>query len=198
MNERRVDRFLGRISEALESPDLGTYRELVERYEREQDVPAVEIAAALARLLQGESPLLMPTGHDPLKAAAQKEARFERERGERPPRSDRDAARGPYPRAERDGARGPYPPASYDRASSSPPRAASDSRNERFNERGPRTERPAAAERFERPARPATPDRAPPPPRIEQGPGAPAPADAHRQRLREPRPAFRARAPARR
>ena len=59
VNEQRVSRFLGRITGALEGSDLGMFRDLVERYEREQNVPAVEIAAALAKLAQGDSPLLL-------------------------------------------------------------------------------------------------------------------------------------------
>ena len=59
VNEQRVSKFLGRITTALESDDLAMFRDLVERYEREQNVPAVEIAAALARLVQGDMPLLL-------------------------------------------------------------------------------------------------------------------------------------------
>ncbi len=60
VNDQRVARFLGRISGATESTDIGIYRDLVERYEREQNVPAIEIAAALAKLVQGDTPLLLP------------------------------------------------------------------------------------------------------------------------------------------
>ncbi|MCF7220654.1 DEAD/DEAH box helicase [Marilutibacter chinensis] len=59
VNEQRVAKFLGRIGESLERPDLAVFRELVERYERERNVPMVEIAAALAGLVQGEQPLLL-------------------------------------------------------------------------------------------------------------------------------------------
>ncbi|ALN58478.1 ATP-dependent RNA helicase [Lysobacter enzymogenes] len=59
VNEQRVSRFLGRITEALEGDELGMFRDLVERYEREKNVPAVEIAAALAKLVQGDNPLLL-------------------------------------------------------------------------------------------------------------------------------------------
>ena len=59
VNEQRVSRFLGRISDALESSDLSLFRDMVERYEREKNVPAVEIAAALAKLVQGDNPLLL-------------------------------------------------------------------------------------------------------------------------------------------
>src|SRR5690606_28163558 len=59
VNEQRVSKFLGRIGDALQGEDLSLFRDLVERYEREQNVPAVEIAAALAKLVQGENPLLL-------------------------------------------------------------------------------------------------------------------------------------------
>ncbi|MEO6263870.1 MAG: DEAD/DEAH box helicase [Luteimonas sp.] len=59
VNDQRVAKFLGKIGAALESSDLSLFRELVERYEREHNVPAVEIAAALATLVQGKSPLLL-------------------------------------------------------------------------------------------------------------------------------------------
>ncbi|MFK3651606.1 DEAD/DEAH box helicase [Lysobacter enzymogenes] len=59
VNEQRVSRFLGRITDALDGQDLGLFRDLVERYEREKNVPAVEIAAALAKLVQGDNPLLL-------------------------------------------------------------------------------------------------------------------------------------------
>jgi ATP-dependent RNA helicase DeaD len=72
VNEKRVGKFLGKIGAALESSDLSVYRDLVERYEREHDVPAVDIAAALAKLVQGKTPLL-------LEAPAER-PRFERER----------------------------------------------------------------------------------------------------------------------
>jgi ATP-dependent RNA helicase DeaD len=59
VNEKRVAKFLGKIGAALESSDLSVFRELVERYEREHNVPAVEIAAALAQMVQGKTPLLL-------------------------------------------------------------------------------------------------------------------------------------------
>ncbi|MGH8085437.1 MAG: DEAD/DEAH box helicase [Lysobacter sp.] len=59
VNEQRVSKFLGRIGDALQGDDLSLFRDLVERYEREQNVPAVEIAAALAKLVQGDNPLLL-------------------------------------------------------------------------------------------------------------------------------------------
>ena len=59
VNEQRLARFRDRITAALASGEAESFRDLVEEYEREHDVPAIEIAAALASLLQGGSPLLL-------------------------------------------------------------------------------------------------------------------------------------------
>jgi ATP-dependent RNA helicase DeaD len=59
VNEQRVARFRDRITTALEAGEAEPFRALIEEYEREHDVPAVEIAAALASMLQGGSPLLL-------------------------------------------------------------------------------------------------------------------------------------------
>ncbi|WP_159015688.1 DEAD/DEAH box helicase [Cognatiluteimonas profundi] len=108
VNEQRVGKFLGKIGAALESDDLSLFRELVERYEREHDVPAVDIAAALAKLVQGKTPLL-------LQAPPPERPRFERDdraprerpaRGERPPFE---------PRAPRHAERQFTPPATHPR-----------------------------------------------------------------------------------
>jgi len=59
VNDQRIGKFLGRITDALGSADLGLFRSLVERYEKEHNVPAIEIAAALAKMAQGDAPLLL-------------------------------------------------------------------------------------------------------------------------------------------
>ncbi|HEX7369487.1 MAG TPA: DEAD/DEAH box helicase [Rhodanobacteraceae bacterium] len=59
VNDHRIQRFLGRIDAALASDDLTAFRQIIERYEREHDTPAIEIAAALARLAHGDKPLLL-------------------------------------------------------------------------------------------------------------------------------------------
>ena len=60
VNDRRIARFKERIGEALGASGLEVFREAIEQYEREHNVPAIEIAAALARLAQGDKPLLLP------------------------------------------------------------------------------------------------------------------------------------------
>jgi ATP-dependent RNA helicase DeaD len=59
VNEQRVARFRQRITEALAAGQGEPFLSLIEEFEREHDVPAIEIAAALAGLLQGGSPLLL-------------------------------------------------------------------------------------------------------------------------------------------
>ena len=59
VNEQRVARFRQRITEAIAAGQSEPFRSLIEEFEREHDVPAIEIAAALASLLQGGSPLLL-------------------------------------------------------------------------------------------------------------------------------------------
>lgn len=59
VNDRRIAKFLGRIDDIIGNAELGPFRDLIERYERERGVPAVEIAAALAKLLRGRQPLFL-------------------------------------------------------------------------------------------------------------------------------------------
>ncbi|MEQ1514115.1 MAG: DEAD/DEAH box helicase [Lysobacteraceae bacterium] len=98
VNDARVTRFLARITETLaldqnSGGDIGLYRELVERYEREQNVPAIEVAAALAKLLQGDTPLLLAPDRKPQPFAQQREYAERAQRadrgGERNDRNDR-------------------------------------------------------------------------------------------------------------
>src|SRR5690606_38207555 len=64
INDRRVAKFMDQISAALSDADLEPFRQLVTRYESEHNVPASDIAAALAHLWQGEQPLLLKARHD--------------------------------------------------------------------------------------------------------------------------------------
>ncbi|MFC1664184.1 DEAD/DEAH box helicase [Pseudomonadota bacterium] len=58
INDKRIARFKERITDTLASGELGIFSELVEQYQQEHNVPALEIAAALARMFQGDTPLL--------------------------------------------------------------------------------------------------------------------------------------------
>src|SRR6185295_4261596 len=59
VNDKRIAKFKQRIGDTLASGDLSLFQQLIEQYEREHNVPAIEIAAALARLAQGSTPLLL-------------------------------------------------------------------------------------------------------------------------------------------
>jgi len=59
VNEQRVLKFKERIAAALQSGEGKLFQPLIEEIERDQNVPAIEIAAALASLLQGPAPFLL-------------------------------------------------------------------------------------------------------------------------------------------
>ncbi|MFZ3287376.1 MAG: DEAD/DEAH box helicase, partial [Telluria sp.] len=59
VNDVRIAKFKDQIGEALAAGGLDVFRSLIEEYEREQNVPAIEIAAALAKLARGDVPLLL-------------------------------------------------------------------------------------------------------------------------------------------
>ncbi|WP_184331801.1 DEAD/DEAH box helicase [Povalibacter uvarum] len=79
VNEQRVNRFNQRITDALAAGEADAYRSLIERYEQTHNVPAVEIAAALASMAQGKTPLLLdsPRGRSKDESApAQREGKL--------------------------------------------------------------------------------------------------------------------------
>ena len=59
INDKRIARFKQRITDTLATEDSGLFSQLIEQYQQEHNVPALEIAAALAQLLQGDTPLLL-------------------------------------------------------------------------------------------------------------------------------------------
>lgn len=59
VNDTRVARFKEQIGATLAGGGLEVFRSLIEDYEREQNVPIVDIAAALARMARGDAPLLL-------------------------------------------------------------------------------------------------------------------------------------------
>ena len=59
VNNRRIERFKQRIGTTLANEDLELFRELVAQYRQEHEVDALDIAAALARLAQGNAPFLL-------------------------------------------------------------------------------------------------------------------------------------------
>ncbi|TAL84253.1 MAG: DEAD/DEAH box helicase [Rhodanobacter sp.] len=108
VNDVRIAKFKQRISDTLAIGELGQFQQLIEQYEQEHNVPAIEIAAALARIAQGSQPLLLT-------------APPKREKYETPPRE-----RAATDRPARDN-RGREQPSSFERepAAARPPRESS-------------------------------------------------------------------------
>jgi ATP-dependent RNA helicase DeaD len=86
VNDVRIARFKDQIGEALAAGGLEMFRQLIEDYEREQNVPAIDIAAALAKLHRGDEPLLLEKPDREPKPVPE----F-REREERPARAGRES-----------------------------------------------------------------------------------------------------------
>lgn len=59
INNKRIARFKQRITDTLAAEELSFFIQLMEQYQNEHNVSAIEIAAALAKQVQGETPLLM-------------------------------------------------------------------------------------------------------------------------------------------
>jgi len=59
LNDKRIDKFRQQISDILAENDLGLFKEILEQYQQEHNIPALEIAAALAKIAQGDTPLLV-------------------------------------------------------------------------------------------------------------------------------------------
>jgi ATP-dependent RNA helicase DeaD len=59
VNNKRIADFKQKITDTLALGELGFMQGLVEQYRQEHDVPAVEIAAALAKMNIGDKPMLL-------------------------------------------------------------------------------------------------------------------------------------------
>jgi ATP-dependent RNA helicase DeaD len=126
INDVRIAKFKQQITDTLEGGGLEPFQRLIEEFELSSNVPAVEIAAALAKLARGDTPLLLeapkfsprPAFEKPERAVRAQDDRFERpdrgparagapgDRGERPAhaaRSDRPerSERPAFPKKER-------------------------------------------------------------------------------------------------
>lgn len=104
VNNVRIARFKDQISTALAEGGLDEYTALIAAYEQEHNIPAIEIAAALAKMARGDEPLLLDKNRREVK-------NDDSWRDERPSRSDR-GDRPPRDRGEREdrGARREHSP----------------------------------------------------------------------------------------
>ncbi|MBM9458741.1 DEAD/DEAH box helicase [Nocardioides sp. zg-536] len=101
VNETRLTRFDDQITEALSSPSIEFFREVVSHYVREHDVPELDVAAALAIVMQGDTPLLLDPEEERRRERAERRERPERP--ERGARGERGAGGERGPRRERTG-----------------------------------------------------------------------------------------------
>ncbi|MDD1630153.1 MAG: DEAD/DEAH box helicase, partial [Methylococcaceae bacterium] len=85
INNKRISRFKQNITDTLAAEELSFFSQLIEQYQQEHNVSALEIAAALAKLVQGDTPLLMQ--NLPKKSYESREDRPQREDRQR--REDR-------------------------------------------------------------------------------------------------------------
>ncbi|KPG79858.1 DEAD/DEAH box helicase [Frigoribacterium sp. RIT-PI-h] len=91
VNSTRLTRFDDAITEALSQDGrISAFRDIISHYVEHHDVPEADVAAALAVVAQGETPLLL----DPKDERPQRDERPLRERDDRAPRGGRDDDRG--------------------------------------------------------------------------------------------------------
>ncbi|MFZ2504267.1 MAG: DEAD/DEAH box helicase [Nocardioides sp.] len=93
VNSTRLARFDDAITEALNSGDkVEFFRDVVGHYVREHDVPEADVAAALAVVLQGDTPLLLDPEPEPA-PIRERPARDSDSRSDRGDRGDRGSDR---------------------------------------------------------------------------------------------------------
>ena len=64
INSKRTERFKQRVRDTIEAGELTEFYRLVSELEHEEDVDALQIAAALARIAQGDTPLFLDPASD--------------------------------------------------------------------------------------------------------------------------------------
>jgi ATP-dependent RNA helicase DeaD len=101
INNKRIARFKQNISDTLAAEELSFFTQLIEQYQHEHNISALEIAAALAKIAQGDTPLLIQAPPKKAKdgkreferdAKSEKRERFEKPFEDRKPRRERGAS----------------------------------------------------------------------------------------------------------
>ncbi len=90
INQQRINRFKTKIADTIASQDLELFTTVVSDFQHEQGVDPIQMAAALACMVQGDEPLLLQEQTRQKKARERnnndREISPRRERGERPAR----------------------------------------------------------------------------------------------------------------
>jgi len=104
INDKRIGKFKQSITDTLANDDLTMFAQLIEQYQSEHNVPALEIAAALAKQMQGNNDFLLTNKPQRKKQSREdwdkddRSNKRDRPRRERPERNSRDER---SPRRER-------------------------------------------------------------------------------------------------
>jgi ATP-dependent RNA helicase DeaD len=72
VNALRITKFKQRVTDSVAAGDSRAFRSVIEQLEQESGLPLIDIAAALAHLAQGTSPLLLAGPKQPDAAAPEK------------------------------------------------------------------------------------------------------------------------------
>jgi ATP-dependent RNA helicase DeaD len=93
INNKRIARFKQNITDTLAAEELSFFSQLIEQYQVEHNVSAIDIASALAKLVQGDTPLLVQNlpkkpkdMRDDGPPSRSRDDRFSRDREDRPRR----------------------------------------------------------------------------------------------------------------
>lgn len=100
INNKRIEKFKQTITETRGKEGLEKYVEILDQYRQEHDIPSLEIAAALAKMFEGDNPLLLE--NKPVRQRSEREGRDRGDRGGRE-RGGRDRDRGGRDRGDRGG-----------------------------------------------------------------------------------------------
>lgn len=87
INDQRIAKFKQSITDVLGTEDLGAFRMILEQYQQEHNASAIDIASALAKIMQGDEPMLLAADvdHHGRRGGARREANAARA-DERPSR----------------------------------------------------------------------------------------------------------------
>ncbi len=89
INDKRIERFNQRITDTLNEENLKFFLQMMENYQQEHNIPALEIAAALAKLVQGKQSLLIKDKPAPAPRERKQEFSKRERTDKRPAKSDR-------------------------------------------------------------------------------------------------------------
>ncbi len=109
INDKRIANFKQRITDTLASADIGMFHQLLEQYQQEHNIPALEIAAALACQMQGDNPFLLQNRPERSAQAFEERPSRNRERSDRGERGERGERSEREPRRGRDSVRADLP-----------------------------------------------------------------------------------------